>query len=154
MKINYEYTRDDLKKFILKSRLKNNIILFVIGLAIYLWLFISKINLIYLPVVIIGLLILIYLLNKLYIFAYIKVTDMLNYNICGKYILELTPNKFSLTVNRSKTDYKYKNIKKIVEKKDIFIIKLNNRESLTFEKKLFNETDYNKILDMFKEKSN
>jgi len=154
MKINYEYTRDDLKKFILKSRLKNNIILFVIGLAIYLWLSINKINLIYLPLVIIGFIILIYLLNKLYIFAYMKVTDMLNYNICGKYILELTPNKFSLTVNRTKTDYKYKSIKKIVEKKDMFIVKLNNRESLTFEKKLFNETDYNKILTMFKEKSN
>lgn len=154
MKINYEYTRNDLKKFILKSRIKNNIILFVIGLAIYLWLSINKINLIYLPLVIIGLIVLIYLLNKLYIFAYIKVTDTLNYNICGKYILELTPNKFSLTVNRTRTDYKYKSIKKIVEKKDMFIVKLNNRESLTFEKKLFNETDYNKVLTMFKEKSN
>lgn len=154
MKFNYEYTREDLKKYILKSRIKNNVILFIIGVAIYLWLTINKISLMYLPLFIIGLIVFIYLLNKLYIFAYFKVNDMLNYNICGKYVLEFTPNKFSLTINRKKSDYKYKNIKSISIKKNSFIVKLNNKETLTFDKNLFSEADYNKILNEFKEKSN
>lgn len=154
MKVNYEYTKSDLKHFILKSRTKNNIILFIIGLVIYVWVTLNRVSLVYLPIFIIALLILIFILNMIYIVAYTKVTDMLNYNICGKYLLELTPNKFSLTVNRTKTDYKYKSIKKIVEKKDSFILKLNNRESLTFEKRLFKDEDYENMINMFKEKSN
>ena len=32
-----------------------------------------------------------------------KLNDMLNYNLYGKFTLELTPNKFSLTINKIKT---------------------------------------------------
>ena len=78
---------------------------------------------------------------------------MLNYNTYGKYILELTPNKFSLTVNNSKTDYKYNKIKKIIERKKYFKVKFEGlRDYLVFEKIKFNEDDYNKIIKMFKEK--
>ena len=95
------------------------------------------------------------LLNLLYVFAQIKVNEMLNYNTYGKFTLELTANKFSVTVNKSKSDYKYNQIKKIVEGKNSFKVKFNkSREYLTFERKFFNEDDYNKIIKMFKEKIN
>jgi hypothetical protein len=78
---------------------------------------------------------------------------MLNYNLYGKYTLELTPNKFSLTINKSKTDYKYNKIKEIVEKKNSFILKFNkNRDSLIFEKKNFSDEEYIKVIKMFKSK--
>ena len=35
MKINYEYTKDDYKKFLLKGRIINNIVLFVIVLILF-----------------------------------------------------------------------------------------------------------------------
>ena len=37
MKTSYEYTKKDLKKYLLKSRTVNNIILFIVGLLIYLY---------------------------------------------------------------------------------------------------------------------
>lgn len=155
MKIQFEYTKEEYKKYLLRSRILNNIILFIIGLGIYLYISLNKISLIYLPLFIIALIIVIILLNKLYVFAQMKVNEMLNYNSYGKYTLELTPNKFSVTVNKSKIDYKYNKVNKIVEKKNEFKIKFkNSREYLTFEKKFFDQEDYDKVIKMFKEKIN
>lgn len=155
MKINFEYTKEEYKKYLLKGRLVSNIVLFVIGLGLYLYFTLNKISLLFLPLVIIALLIGIFLLNKLYVFAQLKVNEMLNYSTFGKYTLELTPNKFSVRVNSGKTDYKYKDVKKIVEKKDCFEIKFKKgRDYLTFEKKFFTEEEYSKAISMFKEKIN
>jgi len=155
MKVNFEYTKDEYKKYLLRSRIDNNIILFIIGISTYLYFSLNKISLIYLPLFIIGLIIVIMLLNLLYVFAQIKVNEMLNYNVYGKYVVELTPNKFSVTVNKSKVDYKYNQIKKIVVRKNNFKVKFKNtREYLTFEKKFFTREEYEKITKMFKEKIN
>ena len=154
MKVSFNYTYKDYKKYLINSRKINNIVLFIIGVVIYLCFSYNKISLIYLPLYIIGLIVFLILLNLLYVFAQIKVNEMLNYNLYGKYILELTPNKFSITVNNKKTDYKYNQIKKVVEDKNSFKIKFNkSREFLSFEKKFFKEDEYNKIIKMFKEKS-
>lgn len=153
MKVSFEYTKKDYEKYLIRSRKLNNIILFVLGIVLYLWLSYKKISLIYLPLFIVVYLIVIVLVNKLYLVCYFKVNQMLNYNTYGKYVLELTPNKFSLTVNRSKTDYKYNKIKKIIEKKNCFKIKFEGlRDYLIFEKRMFNEENYNKIIKMFREK--
>ena len=155
MKVNFEYTKEEYKKYLLKGRLVSNIVLFVIGIAIYLYFTLNKISLLYLPLFIIALLVGIFLLNKLYVFAQLKVNEMLNYSTFGKYTLELTPNKFSVRVNSVKTDYKYKDVKKIVEKKDCFEVKFKKgRDYLTFEKKFFIEEEYTKAINMFKEKIN
>lgn len=155
MKVNFEYTKEEYKKYLLKGRLVSNIVLFVIGIAIYLYFTLNKISLLYLPLFIIALLVGIFLLNKLYVFAQLKVNEMLNYSTFGKYTLELTPNKFSVRVNSGKTDYKYKDVKKIVEKKDCFEVKFKKgRDYLTFEKKFFTEEEYTKVINMFKEKIN
>ena len=152
MKVNYEYNKENLRRFILESRRINNLILLIVGTLIYLWITYKNVELIYLPLFIIAYIIVLFLLNRLYVFAYFKMNEMLNYDICGKYILELTPNKFSLTINNKKTDYKYKDIKKIKEKKKYFIVLLGKREALTFEKYIFKDDEYNKILDYFKSK--
>ena len=155
MKVNFEYTKKEYKKYLLRSRIVNNIVLFLMGIAIYLYFSFNKIPLYYLPLFIIGLIVIIYLLNLLYVFAQLKVSEMLNYNTYGKYTLELTSNKFSVTVNKSKTDYKYNQIKKIVVNKNNFKIKFKkSREYLTFEKKFFTVEQYNKAIEMFKEKIN
>ena len=153
MKVSFNYTYDDYRKYLFKDRKKNNIILFIVGILIYLFFTYNKISLIFLPLAIIGLLVAIFLLSVLYIKATIKLNEMLNNNVYGKYTLELTPNKFSVTINNKKTDYKYKQIKKITERKNDFKLKFNkSREFLLFEKKFFKENDYTKIIEMFKEK--
>lgn len=155
MKVNYEYTKEEYKKYLLKNRLVNNIVLFIVGIIIYLYFSYNKISLIYLPLYIIGLIIIIILLNLLYVWASIKASDMLNYNLYGKFTLELTPNKFSLTINKIKTDYKYKQVKKLIEKKNYFILKFQkNKDSLIFEKKNFTDEEYLKVIKMFNEKIN
>lgn len=137
MKVSFEYTKEEYKKYLLRSRLINNIVLFIIGIIIYLVLTLNKISLVYLPLFVIGLIVLIFLVNKLYVIAYLKVNDMLNYNTYGKYTIELTPNKFSVTLNKSKMDYKYNKISKIIVRKNYFKVKFkNSREYLTFEKKI------------------
>ncbi len=155
MKVNYEYTLDDYKKYLYKSRIINNIVLFIIGVGLYLFLTLNKISLMFLPLFIIGLIIVILLLDVVYVHLSLKVNQMMNYNTYGKYTLELTPNKFSITLNKSKTDYKYNSISKIVVKDKYFKIKFKkSREYLTFEKRLFNEKEYNEIIEKFKSKIN
>ena len=53
MKLNYEYTEKDYKRFLIRSRKINNIILFVVGLAVYLYLTLNKTPLWYLPIFIV-----------------------------------------------------------------------------------------------------
>ena len=154
MKVKFEYTLKDYKKYLIRSRRNNNIIIFLIGLLVYLFLTINKVSLLFLPLFIIGLFLLIFLLNIVYVNLYMKVNKMMNASMYGKYLLELTPNKFSVTINNSKVDYKYKNIKKIIEKKDYFKIKFkNSREYLTFEKDKIIPEEYEKTLEYFKSKT-
>jgi len=153
MKVNFEYTKDEYKKYLINSRIWNNIGLFIFGVVLYLILSYNKVSLIYLPLVVVGLIVLIILLNVLYVYLYLKANELMNYNTYGKYTLELTPNKFSITLNKRKTDYKYNQISKIVERKKYFKVKFKkSKEFLTFEKKLFKDKDYNKMITMFKEK--
>ena len=57
MKVSFEYTKEEYKKYLLRSRIVNNIVLFIIGIIIYLYFSLNKISLIYLPLFIIGLII-------------------------------------------------------------------------------------------------
>ena len=67
MKVNYEYTKDDYKKFLLKGRIVNNIVLFIIGIGIYLYFSWNKISLAYLLLYVLGLVLIIIVLNILYV---------------------------------------------------------------------------------------
>ena len=155
MKISFEYSKKEYKKFLIKSRLINNIVLFILGVGVYLYLSYNKTSLIYLPLVMIGLVLLIFILNLLFATLYIKANDMLNNPTYGKYILELTQNKFSITVNKRKVDYKYKSIKKIKVTKKELNLKMNKRkESLSFEKIKFKEDDFEKIVELFQKRTN
>lgn len=153
MKLYYEYTKKDYKKFLIKSRRINNIVLFILGMGIYLYLTFNKTPMYFIPVFVIVLILVIMLLNIIYVCLYMKVNNMLNYNTYGKYILELTPNKFSLTINKSKIDYKYNSIKKFKVRKNNFQIRFNKlRDNLIFEKDKFNIDEYNKTIEYFKDR--
>lgn len=155
MKLSFEYSKKDYKKFLIRSRLINNIILFIIGTALYIYLGYNKIPMYTLPIFMIGLVIVIFILNLIFAALYIKANDMLNNPTYGKYVLELTQNKFSVTVNGRKIDYKYKDIKKIkVNKKELNLKMNKRRETLTFEKIKFKEDEFKKVVELFKKRAN
>ncbi len=79
MKVSYEYTKKEFEKYLLRCRLKNNIILFIIGISLYLYLTYNKTSLMYLPIFIVCLILLICLLNFIYIKSYFKLSGMLKY---------------------------------------------------------------------------
>ena len=154
MKVNFEYSKKEYKKFLIKSRLINNIVLFILGVGLYLYLGYNKVSLIYLPLFAIGLILLIFILNLIYAFLYIKVNDMLNNPTYGKYVLELTQNKFSITVNKRKMDYKYRDIKKIKVSNKELVLKMNKRrETLSFEKIKLKD-DFDKVVELFQKRTN
>ena len=155
MKVSFVYDKKEYKKFLIRSRLINNIVLFVIGTVFYLFLSYNKVPILILPLFMIGLVIVIFILNLIFAFLYIKANDMLNNPTYGKYTLELTQNKFSITLNKRKIDYKYKDIKKIkVTKKDLNLKMKKRRETLTFEKNKFKEKDFEKIIELFEKRTN
>ena len=155
MKVNFVYDKKDYKKFLIRSRLINNIILFIIGTGFYLFLSYNKISLLILPLFMIGLVIVIFLLNLIFASLYIKANDMLNNPTYGKYTLELTQNKFSVTVNKRKVDYKYKDIRKIkVTNKDLNLKINKRRETLTFERIKFKKSDFDKLVELFQKRTN
>ena len=155
MKVNFVYDKKDYKKFLIRSRLINNIILFIIGTGCYLFLSYNKISLLILLLFMIGLVIIIFLLNLIFASLYIKANDMLNNPTYGKYTLELTQNKFSVTVNKRKIDYKYKDIRKIkVTNKDLNLKMNKRRETLTFEKIKFKKSDFDKVVELFQKRTN
>ena len=155
MKVNFVYDKKEYKKFLIRSRLINNIILFILGTGFYLYFGYNKVSLVYLPLFIVGLIIVIFILNIIFAALYIKANDMLNNPTYGKYTLELTQNKFSVTVNKRKIDYKYKDIKKIkVNKKELNLKMKKRRETLTFEKIKFKDSDFEKVVELFQKRTN
>ena len=44
MKVNFEYTKKEYKKYLLRSRKVNNIVLFILGVGIYLYFSLNKIK--------------------------------------------------------------------------------------------------------------
>ncbi len=154
MKVNFVYDKKDYKKFLIKSRLINNIVLFILGTIFYLFLSYNKISLLILPLFMIGLVIIIFILNIIFASLYIKANDMLNNPTYGKYVLELTQNKFLITVNKRKMDYKYKDIKKIKVSNKELVLKMNKRrESLSFEKIKLKD-DFDKVVELFQKRTN
>ena len=77
--------------------------------------------------------------------------DKIDMNI----VLKLVEGNEIIDEESEKVINKYKDVKKIVEKKDCFEIKFKKgRDYLTFEKKFFTEEEYTKAINMFKEKIN
>ena len=150
MKFNYEYTKKDLINYLIKSKLISNLILFVFLITIYI-IFFKTFYLFWTIVVILGSIILI---NLVYIFLYILINKKIGRDVYGKYTLELAQNKFSIKIGKTKKDYKYTDIRKIIERKNFFVIKLRRSINfLIFERRLFNKKDYGKLVKEFKEKA-
>lgn len=162
MTLEYVWTREDLKKVLIKKRIPFSLIVIIISIIFYGYLIKFGITneffdntklilgfLIYLILVCI----IVYLLNLFYIFRNLKRNDKRTNKAYGKYIIRMNDKQIESDFNNQKIVYKWKDISKLkIRKKYFFIRTKNDFIGLTFRKDLLKD-DYDKALDYIKKKT-
>lgn len=146
--IKYEFTENDLKKYLIIKRRIPNIIFCILGTLIYFYITFYLLLtdpfevIVFYLLFILGFIFLIYLLDKLYYFINIK--KQRNNNLFGSYKVKLDNDKITVCINKQETGYLNKDIKKIKRTKDYTFITYNDGVCLLFLKSVLKE-DYHKI---------
>ena len=162
MTLEYEWTRDDLKKVLIKKRIPFSITVITISIVFYIYLIKFGITneffdntklilgfIIYLIIVCI----IVYLLNLFYIYRNLKRNDKRTNKAYGKYIIRMNDKQIESDFNNQKIVYKWKDISKLkIRKKYFFIRTKNDFIGLTFRKSLLKD-DYDRTLEYIREKT-
>ena len=149
--IEYEFTNQDFKKYLVHKRFTTNLVFLIFGSLLYFYyiFYIIVSNpfeaFIYYFLYLIIMLILIVLFNKIYCYINIRKN-----NIFGKYKVDIKKDKIIVNIDNNNHEYLNKDIKIIIVKKRYIQIKYSNHLSLLFIKELINDKDYNKILNSVK----
>ena len=162
MTLEYEWTRDDLKKVLVNKRKKTTIIILVIGALFYFYLtkfgfmneyFDSLMLLLGFFIYFAVLYIVLKLINLFYINLNLKRNDKRTNKAYGKYIIRMNDKQIESDFNDQKIVYKWEDISKLkIRKKYFFIRTKNDFIGLTFRKDLLKD-DYDKALEYIKEKT-
>ena len=162
MTFEYEWTREDLKKVLIKKRIPFTIIVLIISMAFYYYLirfglkneFFDNTKLIVGFIIYFILVwIILYLLNIFYIYRNLKRNDKRTNKAYGKYIIRMNDKQIESDFNNQKIIYKWIDISKVkIRKKYFFIRTKNDFIGLTFRKDMLKD-DYQKILDYVKGKT-
>lgn len=156
MKLEYNWSREDLKHELKDKRYKTNVTLFIVSIILYIWFMYTGIKsntfdnlviliggLVYLFIV--GLLLFIF--TKIYVALNLKRNDKNTNCAYGKYIVNVNDKKIEVLINKDKYEYNLKDITKIKKSKNSFFIKTNDDKiGLTFKKKLLKD-DYEKLYE-------
>ena len=162
MTFEYEWTRDDLRKVLIKKRIPFTVIVLIISMAFYYYLirfglkneFFDNTKLIVGFIIYFILVwIILYLLNIFYIYRNLKRNDKRTNKAYGKYLIRMNDKQIESVFNNQKIVYKWIDISKVkIRKKYFFIRTKNDFIGLTFRKDMLKD-DYQKILDYVKEKT-
>ena len=162
MTLEYEWTRDDLKKVLVNKRKKTTIIILVIGALFYFYLtkfgfmneyFDSLMLLLGFFIYFAVLYIVLKLINLFYINLNLKRNDKRTNKAYGKYIIRMNDKQIESDFNDQKIVYKWSDISKLkIRKKYFFIRTKNDFIGLTFRKDMLKD-DYDKVLKYVKEKA-
>ena len=162
MTFEYEWTRDDLRKVLIKKRIPFTVIVLIISMAFYYYLirFVLKNEFFDNTKLIVGFIIyfilvwiILYLLNIFYIYRNLKRNDKRTNKAYGKYLIRMNDKQIESDFNNQKIVYKWIDISKVkIRKKYFFIRTKNDFIGLTFRKDMLKD-DYQKILDYVKEKT-
>ena len=161
MTFEYDWTREDLRKVLIKKRIPFSIIVILISIIFYGYLINFGITneffdntkliigfLIYLIVVFI----IVYLLNLFYVYRNLKRNDKRTNKAYGKYIIRMNDKQIESDFNDQKIVYKWQDISRLkIRKKYFFIRTKNDFIGLTFRKDMLKD-NYNKILEYVKKK--
>lgn len=161
MTINIEWTRDDLKKVLIKKRMKTNVVIFILSFLLYLYItyygFIYKefdnIKLLFAFVIYLAIIMLfLFLTTKLYVHVRLKRNDKKTNMAYGKYVIKMDDEKILSSFNNNKISYKWKDIRKFKVRKNYFFIRTaTDFIGLTFRRSELKD-DYDKALAFAKSK--
>lgn len=161
MSLEYTWTRDDLKDKLHKMRRVPNAIFLVLGIAFYLFVtwygfmdeaFDAKIILLGFIIYFMGLLLLLLLATKIYVFLNLRRNDKQTDNAYGTYYVKADEVGINSEINDEKISYKWKDISEFKKSKDSFFIATKkDRLGLLFDKKYIKEDKYDRLLNFVEE---
>lgn len=148
MKLEFNFTREELKKYLRYKRRPINFVYLIISTLLYFW--INFYMIIKDPItIILGYLILVVVLFVMvFLVNYIYFLIIYNKNkkMLGTYSIKYNKQNFIFTINGVSNQYKYGDIKKIKNTKKYIIIYINNRIFILL-KDLFSNDNFNKFID-------
>ncbi len=162
MSFEYEWTRKDLKKELISKRYNTNIFFLILGILLYVWYLYDGIKSEAFDnfVILIGgviytavLMLILFLLTRLYVYISLRKNDKRTSKAYGTYHVNLTDEDITVTINDEKVSYKYKDIIKLKKRKHYFFIRTNeDKIGLTFKEKVMGKENYAKIINFITEK--
>lgn len=148
MKLEFNFTKEELKKYLRYKRRPINFVYLIISTLLYFW--INFYMIIKDPItIILGYLILVVVLFvMMFLVNYIYFLIIYNRNkkMLGTYSIKSNKQNFIFTINGVSNQYKYGDIKKIKNTKKYIIIYINNRIFILL-KDLFSNDNFNKFID-------
>lgn len=162
MKLEYEWTRENLKDKLRNKRKIPNIIFLILGILFFLYVtyygfvldeFDSKYLLLGFVLYTSILIILLCIITRLYIFLKLRRNDKKTHKAYGTYYIEVNDDFITSTINDEIISYDWKDITKFKKKKNSFFIATKkDKLGLLFCKSVFEEKDYNKLLEFVNNK--
>ena len=148
MKLEFNFTKEELKKYLRYKRRPINFVYLIISTLLYFW--INFYMIIKDPITIIlgYLILLVVLFVMMFLVNYIYFLIIYNKNkkMLGTYSIKSNKQNFIFTINGVSNQYKYGDIKKIKNTKKYIIIYINNRIFILL-KDLFSNDNFNKFID-------
>lgn len=162
MRLELNWTKEDLKKELSDKRFKTNVIFFVFGLLLYFWFMYAGIVSEFFDTVIILigsvifatiLSLILFISTKLYIYFSLKKNDRDTNNAYGNYCINLDEKFIEVLINDEKFVYNYKDIVAFKKRINYFYVRTkNDKIGLKFKKKLLGNENYNKCFLYIKNK--
>lgn len=162
MKIEYEWTREDLKKKLDHNRKIPNIIFMILGTLFYFYVtyygfildeFDPKYLILGFFIYAACLVIILFLITKLYIFFKLRRNDKKTSKAYGTYYVEVDKDYIKSTINNEIISYKWDDITKFKNKKNYFFLATKkDKIGLLFCKSILKEENYNKLYKYVKDK--
>jgi hypothetical protein len=162
MKIEYKWTRDDLAEKLSKKRLVPNIVFLIVGIFAYLFFtyygfvleeFDTKIIALGFFIYVTCILLLLFLITKLYIFMKLRRNDKKTDNAYGTYHIEVSDDKISSKINDEVITYEWEEITQFKHKKKYFFVATKEDSlGLLFCKDCLKDEKYQKLLEYVKRK--
>lgn len=156
MNLEYTWTRDDLKEKLHKMRRVPNTIFLLLGVFFYVYVtwygfmeeaFDAKVILLGFVVYFMGILLLLLLSTKIYVFLNLRRNDKKTANAYGTYYVNVDENGIESKINDEKISYKWKDVSKFKKGRNSFFIATKKDQlGLLFDKNCIDEESYNKLL--------
>lgn len=164
MKIEYNWTKEDLKNELKDKRFKANIKFLIFGILAYLYVtyypivlkeFDTKVIVKYGFIYLFVLCLMLWISAKIYVFFSLKKNDKKTNKAYGTYKINLDDNSIKVSINNQVIEYKYNEIKKIKKKKNyLYINTTNDKIGLIFKKKVIGEEKYLKLVEYIESRIN